>query len=337
MRLAKLKFIGRCVISLTLIAFIIRKISWSEFVAVITRVQLPWVCLGSAGTLLLIIGLAVRWRVFLRIQRFNLSFPTILSVTWAGQFFNAILPGSTGGDIVKIYQVCRLNPEQKASAAATVIIDRLTGLFALACLAAVGIWLNPLPLRLLSGQRLFSIQTIWLLLAGSAFLIILAWLLVRRARAATWSGRVLRTLAAARTSLVFDDRWFVAFSVSLAMHLLTILTAYLFSRALGLSITYLQMLEMIPVISIFIMLPITINGHGLRELLLIAYFTQFGATIPGSVAPIEREIAIAFSLLMVTNDLVWAIPGGIVYFFRFKSAPSRELDKGVPRPETKTT
>jgi hypothetical protein len=97
------------------------------------------------------------------------------------------------------------------------------------------------------------------------------------------------------------------------------------------------MLEMIPVISIFIMLPITINGHGLRELLLIAYFTQFGATIPGSVAPIEREIAIAFSLLMVTNDLVWAIPGGIVYFFRFKSAPSRELDKGVPRPETKTT
>ena len=58
------------------------------------------------------------------------------------------------------------------------------------------------------------------------------------------------------------------------------------------------------------MLPITITGHGLRELLLIAYFTQIGITLGGFEGGV-REIAVAFSLLLVANDLIWCIPGGI--------------------------
>ena len=76
---------------------------------------------------------------------------------------------------------------------------------------------------------------------------------------------------------------------------------------------------------LLIMLPVTINGHGLRELLLIAYFTQMGIGIGWFGGSGVREIAVAFSLVLVANDLLWSIPGGIWYMARFK-APIRDVN-----------
>jgi len=227
---------------------------------------------------------------------------------------------------VKIYQACRLNPERKAAAAATVLADRLTGLLALLLLAAIGVAINPLPLRILSHETLLPARTICLLSIGCVFLVIVAWFLFRSARGTLWGGRALRTLLAAKSSFTFNRRWFAAFGVSLATHLLTILIAYLFAKALGLSLSLLQALLIMPVIALFIMLPVTISGHGLREIILIAWFAQIGKTT-GLATLAVRESAIAFSLLMVTNDLLWALPGGILYLMRFKS-PRQQNSSG---------
>jgi hypothetical protein len=69
----------------------------------------------------------------------------------------------------------------------------------------------------------------------------------------------------------------------------------------------------------------TINGHGLRELILIAYFTEMGITVGRSGGSGVREIAIAFSLLLVADDLLWSIPGGIWYMLRFKAPAARSI------------
>ena len=115
--------------------------------------------------------------------------------------------------------------------------------------------------------------------------------------------------------------------LSFAIHITNFSIAYLFARALGISITYLQILLMMPVVLFLVLLPITINGHGLRELLLIGYFTQMGIALSGHPESGAREIAIALSLVLVTNDLLWSIPGGIWYLARFK-APARASDTG---------
>src|SRR3712207_9577460 len=65
-----------------------------------------------------------RWEIFLQQQKLALPFGTTLALTWAGQFFNSCLPGSTGGDLVKIFQLCRFWPQRKAAAASTVVADR---------------------------------------------------------------------------------------------------------------------------------------------------------------------------------------------------------------------
>jgi uncharacterized membrane protein YbhN (UPF0104 family) len=314
----------RCVLSASLIAFVLRKVSWHELGAIIHQAKAGWILSASALTGLLVIGLAIRWRLFLRDKGIELPFGIIFVLSWAGQFFNAVLPGSTGGDVVKIYQACRLNPDEKAAAAATVLADRLTGLVALLLLAGIGLVINPLPLRILSHETLLPARTIYLLSIGCGFVVVAAWFVFRRARGTLWGGRLRRTLSAAKGSFTFDWRLLAAFCVSLAMHLVTILIPYLFAKALGLSLTGRQALLIVPVVALFVMLPLTINGHGLRELLLIAYFTEMGVTAAGMPLAAVRDTAVAFSLLMVTNDLLWALPGGLLYLARFKSTRQRD-------------
>lgn len=291
---------------------------WGALGAVFTRLHPGWALAGWALTLLLIAGLALRWQIFLREQKIELPLPTIFSLTWAGQFFNSFLPGSTGGDVVKIYQVCRLVPDRKAAAAATVFVDRLSALLALLVLAVIAMAIDPVPLRVLSTQPL-SIRTLsWIFLA---FLVatLAAGLVFRTLRSTFWGGRLVRTLSAAKNNFSFNRSLLAAILLAFAIHLLNFLIAYFFARALGISITYLQVLVIVPVVIFLVMLPVTINGHGLRELLLIAYFTQMGITLGGHPESGAPEIAIAWSLILVANDLLWSLPGGIWYLVRFKS------------------
>jgi uncharacterized membrane protein YbhN (UPF0104 family) len=284
----------------------------------LTRLHFGWALSGWALTALMILGLAFRWRIFLRQQNIELPFLTIFSLTWAGQFFNSLLPGSTGGDVVKIYQLCLLAPDRKAAAAATVFVDRLTALIALLAVAGGAFVIDPAPLSFLPITS-FSSRTMsgWLagLLLGG---ILGSWLLYRSLRSSRWGGRLFRTLQAAKANLSINRRFLTALLLSFAIHFINFSIAYFFARALGLSITYLQVLLMMPVVFFFVLLPITINGHGLRELLLIGYFTQMNITVGGQVPTSVREIAIAFSLLLVTNDLLWSIPGGIWYMTRYR-------------------
>jgi uncharacterized membrane protein YbhN (UPF0104 family) len=329
MTVRRLAFVFRCLFSAVLIAFVLRKIDWAALFEIVRHLDPVWALSASILTGVWIIGLCIRWRLFLRASGIDLPFNTVLALTWAGQFFNSILPGSTGGDVVKIYQVCRLNPGNKAAAAATVLADRLTALLALVLLAGAGLAFNPLPVRILSRGPFSTGNTIYWLLGAGCFLLLVGVLLIWVARGTLWGGRVLRTMAAAKNTFTLQQRWPTAFLVSLATHLVTISIAYLFARSLGISLTYYQALLMMPAIALFVMLPLTINGHGLRELLLIAYFTEMATTVSGSVGGSIRETAIAFSLLMVANDLLWALPGGIIYTRRFKTVENHS----VPKPD----
>ncbi|MGI9089289.1 MAG: lysylphosphatidylglycerol synthase domain-containing protein [Chthoniobacterales bacterium] len=101
------------------------------------------------STLGAIAGLAWRRGSFLRSTTYRAFLQAVFTLTWADQFFNSILPGSSGGDVLKIYQVCRLAPDRKAAAASTVFVDRLSAVLALATLAAGALLIDPRPLALI--------------------------------------------------------------------------------------------------------------------------------------------------------------------------------------------
>jgi glycosyltransferase 2 family protein len=310
-------------VSAVLIGFVLRKVDWSALGAVLRALDWRWAVTGSACTVLLIGGLALRWRLFLHQQGLFVSYGTIFRLTWIGQFFNSILPGSTGGDVYKLVQVCRLAPDRKAAAASTVFIDRLSALLALLVIAATALLLDP---RLFAVLPLSEVRVGTLLAAaaaGTAALAIVVILLNRSMRGAELLGRVRRTLAAARGSLVLNGATITAVMLAFTIHLLNFLIIYLFARALRLDISYAEVVAMMSIVLLVVMVPITINGHGLREILLTGYFQLLGVAVVAGPSGGVREAAVALSLLLVTSDLLWSALGGVVYASQRAEAPGR--------------
>lgn len=256
-------------------------------------------------------------------QRVEVRFSTLFGLAWAGQFFNSILPGSTGGDVVKIYQLCRVVPERKAAAAASILADRLSALIVLVGFAATSFLLEPVPLQSVLRERL-GIQSMFLTVAGllvagvlTGFLL---WLFLRRT---SFAARIRRVLAGVRQCFSWNARLVGAFGLALALHTVNFSIVFLFARSLGLTMSYGQTLLMMPVILFLVMIPITINGHGLREVLLIAYLSAMNVTVASHPEFKTLDTAVALSLLTVANDLLWSVPGGLWYLTKFRTAQPR--------------
>lgn len=314
----RLKFFFRCAISAALVWFVLRKVNWSELGTALHRIDWRVALPASLLVAPLIAMLAARWRLFLRQQGVVIPFRVVFPLTWAGQFFNSVLPGSTGGDFVKIYQVCKLVPDRRAAAAASVVVDRFTALVALLVLAGTALVIDPVPLWYVESLA-GSVQKTLLVFAILGVIgLVAAWAGYRAIRSTHWHGKLHRTLSALKNSLVINRVLFVAMLMSFAIHCLNFLIVFLFARALGIGITYSQVLLIFPVVLLLVMAPVTVNGHGLREVLLIFYFTHLHISISGDASIGVRETVIALSIVLASNDLLWSLPGGLWYMLRFK-------------------
>ena len=86
----------------------------------------------------------VRWYILVRALDLPFTLGAAFRLGLVGAYYNAFLPGSVGGDLVKAYYIARDQPGRRASAVATVLADRLIGLFGLLWFAAAfggGFWL----------------------------------------------------------------------------------------------------------------------------------------------------------------------------------------------------
>jgi hypothetical protein len=77
---------------------------------------------------------AIRWRNLMRPQGIDMPLGKCLQLTFVGQFYSIMLPGITGGDLVKIVYAARLTGS-KTKSFITVVLDRVIGLVALMVIA----------------------------------------------------------------------------------------------------------------------------------------------------------------------------------------------------------
>ena len=85
-----------------------------------------------------------RWYLLVRALDLPFTLRNAVRLGAVGVFYNTFLPGSVGGDFVKAFFIARGQPGRRAAAVATVVADRLVGLFGLILYVAVvggGCWL----------------------------------------------------------------------------------------------------------------------------------------------------------------------------------------------------
>lgn len=271
------------------------------------KLDYRWALSGFFLIPVLITCLTLRWKIFLEQADISLPFRKVFMLTWAGQFFNTILPGSTGGDVYKIYQICRLNPQSRHISASTVLADRFSALLALFLIIAAGLLYDSSLLKILPTKGNFgvlpwAIGLAFIMVAGVLVLIFL-WIFRSFLR-----KRILDLFGVLREAVTLNKGFREALIFSIAIHALSFLCFFLFARSLGVPISYVQVLIILPVLLLVVLLPITVNGHGLREVVMIGLFTQMNIQIAGTGI---AEMVVALSILMISSEIFWNLPAGI--------------------------
>ena len=96
-----------------------------------------------------------RWHQLVRAQGLIFSLKDAARLGFIGNIFNLVIPGAVGGDVIKAAFLCRMQPDKKPQAVASMVLDRilgLLGLFLLASVAGAVYWRSADPqVRLLIG------------------------------------------------------------------------------------------------------------------------------------------------------------------------------------------
>lgn len=113
-----------------------------------------------------------RWFLLVRALDLPFTLRNAFRLGLVGIYYNTFLPGAVGGDVLKAYFIAREQPGRKAAAVATVLIDRVMGLFGLILFAAVagGIAWAAGDARITDNPDLQWIVKVCAALAGAAAL-----------------------------------------------------------------------------------------------------------------------------------------------------------------------
>ena len=283
----------------------------------------------------------VRWYVLMRSVGLDTTLWSAFRLGWIGVFFNNIVPGLTGGDVVKAIYVTREHPDQRADAVISVIVDRVIGIVALALIAAVVI---PFDFDRF-GQAAVGIYG-FLGVTAVGTVVLLSRRLKARLKALL--GRRAQPVEGAEPGLlgkidravsIYRDRMgtlVVAMLMSFAVHLLLIVGIWLFGGALahgnvpaaGLdpvaAAARQQQLDnlgslgidvycsTIPIIMIISSLPISPAGIGVGEKAFQHFFGMVG---------VEGSDAVALSLTYRFTAIITSLLGGVFLVMDRKKHP----------------
>lgn len=296
----------------------------------------PWrFALGALCYFLTALVAGARWWWLLRVNGTDVSLLETLRFTWIGIFFNNVVPGATGGDLIKALYIMKRCPGHRVQVLVSVVVDRVLGLGSLALLGAVvvlfaldrfpdialGIWAVILGVGLL-GAIAFSKRL--------RQLVRLKWLLDRLPQPI---GNVLRLVDQA---VFFYRNHKVVIAASLLAgvgnHVLSVLSVVFIADALGVGMPTFEYFVLIPIINIATALPIAPNGWGVGEWLYKHLFGTYGAVhLPGVANATEAmgTRGVALSVLYRLHLTLWSLLGGLFVLFEKDRVTRADIDREV--------
>ncbi|MCC6406415.1 MAG: flippase-like domain-containing protein [Planctomycetes bacterium] len=234
-----------------------------------------------------------------------------LRLTLLGMFFNIVVPGLTGGDVIKAVLVARESPGKKTEAVISVFVDRIIGIVVLAAIAAVVI--------VATGESAFAAIRTPVIAAASAGVLgafvyvngtLRRWIGLDRLLAKLPGGALFQKIDQA--VLVYSRHpWEMlgAFLLSVGNHLSVVLGVLALGRAFGDTVATLDYFVAVPVANIATALPLSPGGWGFGE----AVFGTLWEMLGGS-ASLGIATSVTFRLLLLSFGLVGGlfllVPGG---------------------------
>jgi uncharacterized membrane protein YbhN (UPF0104 family) len=286
----------RILVTLALVAWLILRTDSQQFREATRNWRMEfWLsAVGLYVVLQMISG--VRWHLLAQPLGFQKSVRECIAFYFIAMFFNLFLPTSVGGDVVRAWYLDG-GSGRKSSAFVTVVVDRLSGLMVLLSLACVGAALSPIPLQpwILSG--------VWGG-AGAAVvgLALAPWWLA-------WANRFEKIRQLTEPALVYLRRTGLVLSttaLSLIIQAGNVALVWLVGLAIGAPIPAFYYWIMVPMVTLLTLVPISLNGMGVREGGTILFLAPLG---------VNHATALSLALLWFSVFTVVSLLGGVLYLF----------------------
>jgi uncharacterized protein (TIRG00374 family) len=280
------------------------------FVTSLVRINVPLAVLGALGFGASVVLTAVRWWILLKIQDIHIRLWESVRLTFLGQFFNSVVPGTVGGDLVKAYYVAKHTPKT-AAVLVSVFVDRLFGLVGLAVVAAV-----MLAVVLATGIETFQqvrqpVICVGAVLAGVAAL--LAFLFSGGFRRALRLERLYQRLPVAHQLLAAGDAVRLyrrrlgsmtgTVVLTFAAHMGFVGFVALTGLSLSLPTAWYNYFVYVPLVYIIGSVPLTPGGVGWIENWYVKFF---------QTATCGASAILVLALLARLIPVLWGLPGAVV-------------------------
>jgi len=284
----------------------------------------PWLVIGIIlpGCGLLIA--ALRWKILLGAHSFKVNLASLLEGLLVATYFNQFFPSTVGGDVARSWWVVKKgnfdSKLQMELSLTIVLLDRVLGIAAILSVGFLSIYFSPILMDQLAG---FFVLPVIMVLVG-----IITLPLLKRTKAfcnsglaSTPFGKFLNGVLSPmfETSLVIRNHKMVAlwaFCLSISIQILIIIHYIILTKMLGLNVPVWEFSTIIPIVSLLTLMPITINGIGLREGTL--------AFLGGGLGLAIGE-AVALGLIFMMIGLVYGFTGCII--FLRKKNKTQQLEK----------
>lgn len=270
-----------------------------------------WVLAALAAYAAMILVSAWRWQVLLRVQATHVRPWTLTESLLVATFFNNFLPSNIGGDVVRVADTAPY-AGSKTLATTVVLIDRALGLVALFLVAAVGA-------ALAAHRGLMLPWAVWLwlppVLALAALIAALrAPHMVARLGAplerigGEWATERLRRLTSALERFGQDPMPLVWTTVG-ALGVQGLMVLFYLCTAWSLAIPLPAVLAsfVVPVSLAAQMVPVSINGFGVREAVFAFLFTRL---------KLGLNPALSLSLGGAALIMLFSLSGGALFLLR---------------------
>jgi len=256
----------------------------------------------------IVVGL--RWWMLLRTQQIFIPFWAAIRLYLLGWFYNIVMPGSFGGDLIRLWYVTK-HTDKKFEAALSVLVDRVIGLISTLIIAAFFYIVfiraegKAIPFTARYGSLKWVILCVFLLPAAIAAIL----LVFRKGRtllaallesARTGGAKFLkRVVNAAILYGTHPLALLETFGLTVSLQIAVITAFWFIGRDLGIQASIKYYYVFFTLVWVIGAIPISIGGAVVIEVVLVGLFVEFTGADESAAAALalcQRFIWIAASL-----------------------------------------
>ena len=304
-----MKRIGReslkLLITAALLIFLFYKVPIEEVFNIVRNIEIKNFYLSIILFFLYYAFFSIRWKYLLGSQKIEISLLQSYLFIHIAFFFNNFLPSGLGMDVVRSgYAGGRKNFEKALGAS---LMERVLGMIGMMFIGVLAIFSIKSEFIYLTIFYIFLIVLIFLLYT-LIFSLKLEWIKKKLISIKFLNlGESLRTFYHA-IKIYGKKKKVIGIGIvySLLVQITIILINFLLSKSLGINLSFISLIAYIPLITIISLIPVTINGLGMRESAYVFLFSYYG---------IAREQALSLSLLFFATSVIASLVGGFLFIF----------------------